>query len=289
MSTHRRRFDQMRIPVFFGKRGTPRNAVVRPIKDVLKDKSGAGIAAELGGIALLMVITGSVAVGVTTNTKAVQTFSVKAERQALISSLVDDQRQGATWGTPAAPTTQTMTLENGQSAKVTLWRVATPVGTSLTAVTATSTGPAAADCTGPAAVEKTGCIYAYRFHANDMSSINPDTIIRKDPSTAAGGVIGTVDGRVSTANSIPQGTVFATGTDAGATSWRYLVNARSVQATGEIRFSQAGKILAVIPVTPTTNNYYGTFSAVTGVPVTASVVEGNVIVQTVMTYRAGGS
>jgi hypothetical protein len=182
-----------------------------------------------------------------------------------------------------------MTLENGQSAKVTLWRVATPVGTSLTAVTATSTGPDAADCTGPAAVEKAGCIYAYRFHAGDMNSINPGLIIRKDPSTAAGGVTGTVDSRVSTAGSIPQGTVFATGTDAAATVWRYLVTARSVEATGEIRFSQAGKILSVIPLGQTTKNYYGTFSVVPGVPVTATVTQGNVIVQTVMTYRAGGS
>lgn len=279
----------MRIPVIFDKRGTPVAAVVRPIREVLKDRSGAGVAEGLGGIALLLIATGMVAAGSTTDMKAVQAVSVKAERQALVSALVDDQRQGATWGTPAVPATQTMTLENGASVPVTLWRETTPVGTSLTAVTATSAGPDAADCTGPAAVEKTGCLYAYRFHAADMNNINPGLIIRKDPSTAAGGVTGTVDSRVSTPGSIPQGTVFATGTDAKATALRYLVNAKSVEATGEIRFSQAGKILSVIPVGQTTNNYYGTFSVVPGVPVTATVTQGNVTVQTVMTYRAGGS
>lgn len=275
--------------MFVDKRGTPATAVVRPIKEVLKDTSGAGIAEGLGGIALLLVITGSVALGITADMKAVQTFSVKAERQALVSALVDDQRQGAIWGTPAAPTTRTMTLENGRTADVTLWRDTTAVGTSLTAVTAISAGPDAADCKTPAAVEKTGCLYAQRFHAGDMTTINPGLIIRKDPSTAPAGVKGTVDARVSTAGPIPQGTVFASGADATATSWRYLIAARSVESTAEIRISQAGKILAVIPVGPVTSNYFGTFSAVTGVPVTTTVVQGNVIVQTVMTYRAGGS
>lgn len=280
--------------MIFDKRGTPKTALVRPIREVLKDRSGAGVAEGLGGIALLLITTGMVAAGIMTDTKAVQTLSVKAERQALVSSLVDDQRQGATWGTPAAPATQTMTLENGKSANVTLWRETTPVGTSLTAVTAISAGPDAADCTGPAAVEKAGCIYAYRFHAGDMNTVSPDIIIRKDPSTTGpwilgAGATGAVDARVGTAGSVPQATNFAIATDPGATVWRYLVTARSVEATGEIRFSQAGKILAVIPVNLVTSNYYGTFSAVPGVPVTARVVEGNVIVQTVMTYRAGGS
>lgn len=279
----------MRIPVIFDKRGIPAAEMVRPIKEVLKDTSGAGVAEGLGGIALLMMITGGIALGVTTDTKALQTFSVKAERQALVSALADDKRQGATWGTPAAPATQTMLLENGHSADVTLWREATPVGTYLTAVTAISAGPDAADCTTPAAVEKSGCVYSQRFHAGDMNTINPDLSIRKGPGTASGAMVGTVDARVGTSGSIPQGTVFASGTDAGATSWRYLVTAKSVESAGEIRFVQAGKVLAVIPVGPVTSNYFGTFSAATGVPVTATVVQGNVIVQTVMTYRAGGS
>lgn len=279
----------MRIPVVFDKRGTPKAAVARPIKEVLKDTSGAGLAEGLGGIALLMVLTGSVALGITTDTKAVQTLSVKAERQALVTALVDDKRQGATWGTPAAPATQTMTLENGHSAAVTLWRETTPVGTALTAVTAISAGPDAADCTQPADVEKTGCLYAHRFHAGDINTVDPELIIHKDPSTAAGGATGTVDARVSTEGSIPQGTVFASGTDTVASAWRYLVTARSVESTGEIRISQAGKILAVIPVGSASQNYFGTFSAATNVPVTISVVQGNVIVQTVMTYRAGGT
>ena len=45
----------------------------------------------------------------------------------------------------------------------------------------------------------------------------------------------------------------------------------------------------MIPVGPSTRNYFGTFSAETNVPVTATVTEGNVTVQTVMTYRAGGT
>lgn len=273
----------------FAKHGVSGVMPARPVKDVLKDRSGAGVASELGGLALLVVVVGALTTGLVTDTKAVHTFSVKAERQALVTSLADDKRQGATWGTPGAPSTQTMTLENGASVPVTLWREKTPVGTFLTAVTAISAGPDAANCTTPADVEKQGCLYAQRFHAADMDTVNPDIIVRKDPSTAPGDVVGTVDSLIGTAGAIPQGKVFASGTDATATSWRYLVTAKSVEAVGEIRFSQAGKILAVIPVGPAANNYFGTFSATPGAPVTATVAQGNVVVQTVMTYRAGGS
>lgn len=272
----------------FHKQGVPETRVARTSKEVLKDKSGSGLAEGLGGVALLMILTSSIALGITTDMKAVQAVAVKAERQQQVSSLVDDKREGAGWGTPAAPTKKTMVLENGSSAVVTVWREDTPVGTSLTALTANSADPDAADCTGPAHIENPGCIYAHRFHAGDMSSIDPRFIIRRDPSTAGSGTVGTVDARVAKASVIPQGTVFATGTDADATTWRYLVSAASVQATGEIRIAQAGKVLAVIPVDPTTKNYFGTFSAETNIPVTATVVEGNVIVQTVMTYPAGG-
>jgi hypothetical protein len=243
----------------------------------------------MAGLALLLVVTGAVSFGMTTDMKASTSLAAKAERQALVSSLVDDQRQGVAWGTPSAPTTQTMTLKNGATTKVTLWQEPTSVGTTLTAVTPTDAGPDAADCTAPASVEKAGCTYAHRFHAAGVDDVSPDTIIRKDPTTAPGRVIGTVDARVGTTASIPQGTVFASGTDAVATTWRYLVTASSVEAAGEVRFSQAGKILATVPVSQAVNNYFGTFSAQTNVPVTATVTQGNVVVQTVMTYRAGGS
>lgn len=275
--------------MIFGKRGTKPTPVARPIKEVLRDRSGSGVAQELGGIALVVIATSMVAVGVSTDTKAVQTFSVKAERQALVASLADDKRPGASWGTPTAPITQTVTLENGANVPVTLWREASPVGTTLTAVTPISAGPDAANCTTPADVEKQGCLYAQRFHVADINSVDPDVIIRKDPTSAPGAVVGTVDSRVSTAASVPQGATFATGTDATATSWRYLVTARSLEVAGEIRFTQAGKILAVVPVAQAINNYFGTFSAAPGVPVTATVTQGNVVVQTVLTYRAGGN
>lgn len=273
----------------FDKRGTPKTELARPMREVLRDKAGSGIADGLGGIAILVMLASMVSLGITQDMKAVQTLSVKAERQELVTSLVDDKRQGATWGTPAAPTTQMMTLKNGSKTAVTLWKEKTAVGTSLTAVTSTSADADAADCTKATAVEKPGCIYAYRFHAGDMNSINPDISIRKNPSTNAAGVIGTVDARVSTSASIPQGTVFATGKDTKGTAWRYLITAKSLESSGEIRISQAGKILAVIPVGSEINNYFGTFSAETNVPVTVAVVQGNVIVQTVMTYRAGGT
>lgn len=261
----------------------------RSIRQVLSDKTGTSIAEGLGGLAILMLLTISVTMGITTDMKAVQTLSVKAERQALVTSLVADSREGATWGTPASPSTQTMTLENGRNVPVTLWRTVAPSGTTLTAVTAISAASDAANCTGVSAVEKTGCIYATRFHAADLGSIQPVAIIGKDPSTAATPV-GTVDARVSTATSIPQGTVFASGTDATSTVWRYLITAKSVDPTGEIRVSQSGTTLAVIPVDSAINgNYFGTFSAALNIPVSLTISQGNVVVQTVYIYRAGGT
>ena len=273
----------------FRKRGAPGRVDARPVRAVLDDKAGAGVADGLGGMSLLIILSSMVALGVTGHMQAVQTVSVKADRQALVSSLVDDRRQGAAWGSPDAPTTETMPLENGGSAEVTLWREVTPEGTSLTAVTATTAGEDAADCSVPSDIERGGCIYASRFHAGDLDSIDPQLSIRKTPATAGEKVVGTVDARVGTTGVIPQGTVFATGIDAEATTWRYLITAAAAESTGEVRISQAGKTLAVIPVGPSTRNYFGTFSAETNVPVTATVTEGNVTVQTVMTYRAGGT
>jgi hypothetical protein len=269
-------------PVFFHKPGA------RSIKQVLADKSGSGVAESLGGIAIVLILTAAIATGVVTDMKAVQTLAIKAERHALITSLVGDRNAGASWGTKTAPSTETQALPNGATTQVTMWREVSPVGFTLTAVTATSVGPGAATCTAPASVEKAGCIYATRFHANDLDNLEPFSIVRKDPTTAAT-PIGTVDARVSTETSIEQGGTIASGSDSKAVVWRYLLNARSLEETGEIRISQAGKTLAIVPLDAAANNYFGTFSATKNVPVTVTVAQGNVVVQTVYLYRAGAT
>lgn len=275
--------------MFFDKRNTSSGVNTRSFKDVVKEKTGSGIAEGLGGIVLLMMVAGSISLGVATDMKAVQTLSVKTERQSMVTALVDDRRAGATWGTAAAPTTEMVTLENGRKTEVTMWREVTPVGVNLSAVTAISADPDAANCKVPADIEKSGCIYAHRFHAGDMNSVSPGLTIFKSEGTTAAKIVGTVDMRVGISASIAQGTTFATGKDATATSWRYLLSASSVEDTGEIRISQNGRILATIQVDKTLNNYFGTFSVEPNVPVTMTVTQGNVIVKTAMSYRAGGS
>lgn len=272
----------MGTPVFFDKPSA------RSIRQVLEDKTGAGLAEGLGGIALIMILTVSISLGISTDMRAIQTIAVKAERQAAVEALVDDRNEGATWGTAAAPTTKNVTLENGKVVPVTSWRTATAVGATLTAVTPISAGADAANCTGPAAAAKSGCVYASRFHAGDLDSIEPHAIMRKDP-TAAATPVGTIHARVGTSSSIPQGTIFATGQDAQATTWRYLLTAKSTEANGEIRIAQAGKTLAVVPVEAVNSNYFGTFTADINIPVTATITQGNVVVQTVYIYRAGGT
>lgn len=267
-------------------RDTPRR---RSIRQVLEDNAGSGVAEGLAGIALILIIVGSIGVGVTTDMGAVSTIAAKSERQALIGSLVGDRHAAVTWGTPADPHTQTVALPNGHDVSVTTWREDTSVSTRLTAVAPISAGADAADCTGPADVAKKGCIYASRLHAGDLDSLEPYAIVRKDPSMGATPPVGTVDSRVSTATSIPQGTDFATGSDDKATVWRYLVDARSLESSGEIRITQGTKTLAEFPVDATDNNYFGTFTVQLGVPVTATVTAGNVVVKTVFIYRAGST
>lgn len=273
----------MRIPVFLDK---PRR---RSIKEVLEDRTGAGIAEGLGAVGIIMVLTMTISISVVTYMDTIQALAVKAERQALVSSLVGDKREGVLWGPSDAPSTETMPLESGRDVDVTMWRESSPVGVTLTAVTAISAGEDAADCTAPSDIEKRGCIYASRFHAGALDDIEPQAIIRMDPSTADTGPTGTVDSRVATGASIPQGTVFATGADTEATVWRYLVTAKALEGNGGIRFTQAGKTLATFPVDSGNSNYFGTFSATINVPVTATVTHGNVVVETVYVYRAGGT
>ncbi|MFJ2662648.1 hypothetical protein [Arthrobacter koreensis] len=272
----------------FQKLGTPKMAAKRPITEVLKDRTGSGMAEGLGGLALMMMLVASIAAVIVTDMDAVQTLAVKAERQSAVTALVDDKRRGASWGTAEAPTTQTVTLENGTSTDVTVWREDTPVGTTLSAVTATSAGTDAPDCSAPSDVDMPGCLYASRFHAAGMDGASPHYIIRKDPSTAAAPA-GTVHTRVGTDDPVPQGSVLASGKDTEASTWRYLISAVAVEPAGEIRISQGGRILATIPVDRTTKNYFGTFSAEPNTDVQVTVTQGNIAVQTVMTYRAGGN
>lgn len=246
------------------------------------------MAEGLGGLALIIMFVASASLAIVTDMSAVQTLAVKAERQSAVTALVDDKRRGASWGTAESPTTQTVMLENGTSTDVTVWREDTPVGMSLSAVTATSAGADAADCSTSSDVDLPGCLYASRFHATGMDGVSPHFIIRKDPSTAAAPV-GTVHARVGTGQPVPQGAVLASGKDTAASTWRYLISAVSVEPAGEIRISQGGRVLATIPVDRTTKNYFGTFSAEPNTDVQVTVTQGNITVQTVMTYRAGGT
>jgi hypothetical protein len=260
----------------------------RSIREVIDDKTGSGVAEGLAGIALVLIISAAIGVAATSDLTAVTTVATKAERQAVLTSLVGDKHQGATWGSKSSPSTETVTLPNGHQVKVTAWRETDATSTRLTAVTPIVSGPDSANCTGPSDLAKQGCIYASRLHAGDLDSIEPYAIIRKDPSTASSPV-GTVDNRVSTDTAIPQGATVATGTDDQATVWRYLITARSLEANGEIRIWQAGKTVAVFPVEATDNNYFGTFTAQLNLPVKVFVTSGNVVVKTVYLYRAGST
>ncbi|MFF2053699.1 hypothetical protein ACFVU2_19000 [Leifsonia sp. NPDC058194] len=261
----------------------------RSIRQVLRDRTGSSIAEAIAGVALILVIAGALGMGATTDIGAISTMATKAERQALVTSLVGDVHAISSWGTPSAPNTQTITLPNGHQVKVTTWRVDTAVSTTLTAVAPISSSADAADCSGPSALAKQGCIYASRLHADGLDGVEPYAIVRKDPTMGATAPVGTVDPRVSTTTSIPQGTTFATGTDSVATVWRYLVTAHSTESNGEIQITQAGKVLALFPVDGTENNYFGTFTAQLNTPVTATVTSGNVIVKNVFIYRAGST
>lgn len=265
------------------------NARPHSIKEVLNDKAGNGIAEGLTEMALILVAASMLTLGVTGSLGAAASVATKAERQSVVTSLVGNKHEGATWGTPEAPSSQTITLPNGHDVDVTTWREETPTAVRLTAVSPTSSDPDAADCSGPSDVARAGCIYASRLHAAELDALEPHAVVRKDPSMGSSPSVGTVDGRVATDAAIPQGTTFATGLDDTATVWRYLVTARSLEAQGEIRITQAGKTLAQFPVEAIEGNYFGTLTTDKNVPVTATVTSGNVVVQTVYFYRAGST
>lgn len=264
-----------------------RTTARRTIREVLADRAGAGIADGLGNAVLIVTTLALVTGGLMSAMGGVTAIATKAERQAAVAAVVGDKYAGAAWGTKSAPTTTTTTLTNGAQVRVTAWREVGETSTRLTAVTNATEGNGA-NCTGPSSTAKSGCVYASRLHANELDTLEPQSMIRKDPSTASKPV-GTVHSRVSTTNAIPQGTEVASGSDASTAIWRYLINARSAEASGEVRVTQGGKTLAQFPVESTSGNYFGTFSAQGGEPVRISVSSGNVIVQTVYVYRAGST
>jgi hypothetical protein len=242
-----------------------------------------------------MIITMSVSLGITTNMKAVQTVAVKAERQALVNTLVGDNRDGVVWGTPASPDTQLTTLENGVVVDVTTVRNVTNVGTYLYAATSIVSGPDAADCTDPTTIADTNCVYANRFHVSGLEKIEPLSILRKYPYSTAAEVIGAPSWPAGSAHSqvFGQNNLIASASSSGVSTvggqnvWRFLIMATSHEDTAEIRIDNAGEIVAVIPIDPTSSNYFGTFvSEADDLHITVS--QGNVVVDTVYVYYAGG-
>ncbi|MCY1718455.1 hypothetical protein OVA26_16085 [Microbacterium sp. SL62] len=259
----------------------------RSHRHILQEKTGS-IGESLGGVALVMMAIATLATAIVTNTSAVSVTATKAERSAAIVALVGDKHATATWGTPSSPHTSSITLPNGHEVEVTTWREDAATSVQYTAVAPMSADADAASCATPADVAKPGCLYATRTHADDLELLRPEPLIRKDAS-AATSVVGKVDARVSTDATIPQGTTFAEGVDSTASAWRYLVDAHTTEANGEIRISQGTKTLAVFPVTQEGRNFYGTFTAQASAPVTATVTSGNVVVSTVFIYRAGST
>lgn len=264
---------------------------IRTVREVLEDRTGS-IVEGLGGVLLIMLVIGSLALGVSTNMRAVTTVATKAERQQLISSLVGDEHAVTVWGTVQDPNTDTITLPNGREVTVTTWREDTPVSVRLTAVAPISAEMDAADCSGPADIAVRGCIYSSRLHAKDLDMLTPTTIVRKDASTLEAPV-GMVDERVTTDTRLAQGSVVAQGVVTGpagkTTAWRYLIEATADQIGAEITIVQGDRTLAKFPVDTTRQNYFGTLTAANSIPVEVRITSGNVLVQTVFLYQAGGA
>lgn len=263
----------------------------RSLKELLTDRSGSGVLEGLGGIALLIIVLGVLAVGIASSMQAVTTISTKAERQALLTSLVGDEHS-TTWGTPASPVTKMVALPNGHDVPVTTWREATPVSTRLTAVTPISADTDAADCSGPSALAKTGCVYSTRVHSKNMDELLPDTVVRKHPSMT-GAPIGSVDTRVSTRTPLPQGatlTQFRPTAPTGSKAvLRYLIEVQPLDDAAEIVITQGDDTLATIPADSGTHSYFGTFTAATTSDVRVHVSAGNAIVNSVLLYTAGST
>lgn len=257
------------------------------IRQILHDKRGLGVAEGLAGVVIILLTVSMIGVAATQDMGVVTQVAGKADRQAYVTALVGNKRATTTWGTPAAPHVENASLPNGATVKVATWREDDATSTTLTAVTASSGEADAPDCTAPSALAKTGCVYATRLHADDLDSLEPHAIIRATKGDAA--KTGTVDPHVGSNTAIPQGTVLASGSDNTATVWRYLINGRALETTGEIRFTQGDKTLAVIPVDTEAHNYFGTFTAALNTPVSATVTSGDIVIQTVLVYRAGST
>lgn len=263
----------------------------RSLREVLADRSGSGVVEGLGGIALLIIVIGALTAGIGSHVQAITAIAAKAERQSMVAALVGDE-YSSTWGTPTTPKTATMTLPNGHQVPVTTWREETASSVRLTAVSPISAGTDAATCSGPSSVAKTGCTYASRVHAKDVDRLSPNAVARKHPGMT-GPVVGTVDARVSTSASLPQGAAIAqfrpTAPAGQKAVLRYLLAAAPLDRDAEIAFIQNGDTLATVRVGPGTNSYFGTFTASTASNVTAQVSSGNAVVTSVFVYTAGST
>ena len=267
-------------------RATP---LSRSTGNVLRDKTGASIADGLAGIALVLIALGVLGAGLASNISAVNVVATKAEREAVLTGVVGEKRGSVTWGTAAAPRTQTVTTPTGRPVQLTTWREVTGVSTRLVAAAPVSADADAADCSGPASVAKDGCLYASRLHANTLDEIDPHALLRKHAGMGSTPVVGDVNAKVGTTTPIAQGDQVATTRDTAAKVWRYLIEANAAGTSGEITFLQGSKVLAVIPVESSTHNYFGTLTTELNVPVKAVVTSGSVVVSTVFVYRAGGT
>ncbi|WP_295122530.1 hypothetical protein [uncultured Leifsonia sp.] len=211
---------------------------------------------------------------------------LQAERQAAIDALVSDKRNDTDWGTAAAPTTIPLTVPSGKSVNAAVWATSDTTGITYFAAAPKERTPKPGACTGPSAGIDDTCLHAQLFRAYDATTLIPAPIVRKDPSAPT--AIGTVNTSVATTSPIPtDSSVLSQVAPATPRAWRYLLNAASVGAGGELRFIQDGTVLATIPLDNTASNYFGTIPARPGGGIWLQVSDGPVLVKTVLIYDAG--
>jgi hypothetical protein len=263
-------------------RGLRRNAVGRAIhRRIVALRGDSGSTSEaIASVVLSVAIIGIIAGGAVSSSGALGTASSDAERTQQLNIMTGDPLadlaldrgwRAATTSALAHP----VTLPSGIEMTAYLWSKATATGVQYFASMPRSGNvDELTACNDITNSQTEFCVYSSSFHANDFRE--------SMPPMAAGFVTADLTKTVPARSQIA-----AAQGPTSASSFRFFISAAAIGAPGNIEVSQAGKVIAIIPITTTTDDYFGTIDLSEGGTVAFKSPDRVTSVSKVLIYKAG--
>jgi hypothetical protein len=263
--------------------GIRRTALGRAIyRRIAALRGDTGSTAEaIASVVLSVAIIGIIAGGAVSSSGALGTASSNAERTQHLNILtgdpaadmaLDKKWRAATTSAFAEPAN----LPSGvPPINAYLWSKTTATGVQYSAAMPRSGNTTEmTKCNNVTTSLTDLCVYSSSFHANDFR--------KSMPPVAAGFTTADLTKTIPARSQIA-----AAQGPSSPSSYRFFLSAAAIGAAGTVEVAQNGTVIAIIPITTTTDDYFGTVDLAAGGTVTFKSPDRVTSVTKVLIYKAG--